>query len=301
MKVGFVGLGVMGAPMARNLVRGGFDVLGFARRQGPRDVLVKAGGSATATLSDLDTADIVITMLPDDRAVESVALGDGGMLHRMKPGSLFIDMSTVSPATAVEASGLGTSHGVGVLDAPVSGGEAGAIEGNLSVMVGGEPAQYELARPILDCLGSTIMHVGPAGSGQLVKAANQVIVAGNIELVAEAAVLLEASGVDVVTALGVLSGGLAGSAVLSRKGRDMLEGDFRPGFRMELHHKDLGIALSAARAAGVTLPLGSAVAELVGSIVAMNFGALDHGALIELVRLLSGRTSRITQGEGSSA
>jgi 2-hydroxy-3-oxopropionate reductase len=177
-----------------------------------------------------------------------------------------------------------------VLDAPVSGGEVGAVEASLSIMVGGEAADFEAAQPVLEAVGKTIVHVGPAGAGQTVKAANQLIVAGNIELVAEAIVFLEAYGVDMEAAVAVLGGGLAGSTVLARKGASMLASEFTPGFRLQLHHKDLGIVQSAAREAGVVIPLGAVVSELVAAMVARGDGGLDHSGLLKLVRELSGRT-----------
>jgi 2-hydroxy-3-oxopropionate reductase len=176
-----------------------------------------------------------------------------------------------------------------VLDAPVSGGEAGAIEASLSIMIGGEPDDVAAARPVLDALGRTVVHVGPAGSGQTVKAANQLVVAGNIQLLAEAIVFLEAYGVDTGAALTVLGGGLAGSTVLNRKGAGMLAREFAPGFRLTLHHKDLGIVTSAAREAGVVIPLGAVVSQLVAALVARGDGGLDHSGLLKLVTELSGR------------
>jgi 2-hydroxy-3-oxopropionate reductase len=176
-----------------------------------------------------------------------------------------------------------------VLDAPVSGGEVGAAEASLSIMVGGEAADFEAAKPVLEAVGKTIVYVGPAGAGQTVKAANQLIVAGNIELVAEAIVFLDAYGVDMEAALEVLGGGLAGSTVLARKGASMLGGEFNPGFRLQLHHKDLGIVQSAAREAGVVIPLGAVVTQLVAAMVARGDGGLDHSGLLKLVRELSGR------------
>jgi 2-hydroxy-3-oxopropionate reductase len=183
----------------------------------------------------------------------------------------------------------GREAGVRVLDAPVSGGEAGAVEGSLSIMVGGSAEDFADARPVLDAVGKTVVHVGPAGSGQTVKAANQLIVAGNIELLAEAIVFLEAYGVDTEAALQVLGGGLAGSTVLNRKGANMLAREFQPGFRLALHHKDLGIVQSAAREAGVVIPLGAVVSQLVAAMVARGDGGVDHSGLLKLVTELSGR------------
>jgi 2-hydroxy-3-oxopropionate reductase len=177
-----------------------------------------------------------------------------------------------------------------MVDAPVSGGEAGAVEGSLSIMVGGDADDVAAARPVLEAVGTTIVHVGPAGSGQTVKAANQLIVAGTIELVAEALVFLEAHGVDTQAAVQVLAGGLAGNRILDRKAAGMIAREFRPGFRVDLHHKDLGIVTAAAREAGVAIPVGALVAQLMGALRAEGHGSLDHSALLLLVEQLSGRS-----------
>jgi 2-hydroxy-3-oxopropionate reductase len=232
---------------------------------------------------------MVITMVPDSPDVEAVTTGENGIFANAKEGALYIDMSSIRPDVSARVAELGRQRGLRVLDAPVSGGEAGAVEASLSIMVGGEAADFETAKPVLEAVGKTIVHVGPAGAGQTVKAANQLIVAGNIELVAEAIVFLEAYGVDMEAALEVLGGGLAGSTVLARKGASMLASEFNPGFRLQLHHKDLGIVQSAAREAGVAIPLGAVVSQLVGAMVARGDGGLDHSGLLKLVRELSGR------------
>jgi 2-hydroxy-3-oxopropionate reductase len=200
-------------------------------------------------------------------------------------------MSSISPRTAQVVAAAAKDHGVRMLDAPVSGGEQGAIEGNLSVMVGGEAADFEAAKSILEVVGSTVIHVGPHGAGQTVKAANQLIVAGTIELVAEAIVFLEAYGVDTEAAVKVLAGGLAGNRILDRKASSMIAREFQPGFRVELHHKDLGNLQAAAREAGVVIPLGAVVSQLMASLRAQGDGGLDHTALLKLVEQLSGRAS----------
>ncbi|WDZ92255.1 2-hydroxy-3-oxopropionate reductase [Nocardiopsis sp. HUAS JQ3] len=288
--IAFIGLGVMGAPMATNLVRAGFDVVGYNRSAAKTEPLVSAGGRAASSVADaVGGADAVITMLPDSPDVESVVLGGGGALEHMRRGALLIDMSTIRPDTARAVAGAGEAAGVAVLDAPVSGGEQGAVEAKLSIMVGGEERAFALAKPVLDALGTTVVHVGPAGAGQTVKAANQLIVAGTIELVSEALVFLQAHGVDRDSAVRVLSGGLAGSTVLDRKAASMLAREFDPGFRVDLHHKDLGIVTAAAREAGVALPLGALTATLMGSLRAQGHGALDHSALLLQVERLSGR------------
>ena len=291
--VAFIGLGIMGGPMAANLVAAGFDVTGYNRSPEKVKALVEAGGrGADSAAEAVRDADVIITIVPDSPDVEEVTGGDDGIFAHAKAGALYIDMSSIRPDVAVRVAQAGRDAGLRVLDAPVSGGEAGAIEGSLSIMVGGEPEDVEAARPVLDALGKTIVHVGPAGSGQTVKAANQLIVAANIEVLAEAVVFLEAYGVDTEAALEVLGGGLAGSTVLQRKGPNMLAREFAPGFRLALHHKDLGIVTSAAREAGVVIPLGAVVSQLVAALVARGDGGLDHSGLLKLVTELSGRANK---------
>ncbi len=290
-KIGFIGLGIMGSPMAVNLQTAGFEVSGFTRTSAKTAALVKAGGRAATSIADaIADADIVALMLPDSPDVEAVVTGPGGVLEAAKSGALIIDFSTIRPDTARQLAARCTEYGLTMLDAPVSGGEVGAIEATLAIMVGGDAAGFERAMPMLESVGKSIVHVGPSGSGQTVKAANQLIVAGNIQLVAEAIVLLRKCGVDPSVALDVIQGGLAGSTVLTRKRTAMLSHDFTPGFRLELHNKDLGIAIAAAREVGAVLPLTGAMGQLVTSTVARGDGALDHSALIRLVEELSGLT-----------
>jgi 2-hydroxy-3-oxopropionate reductase len=288
--VGFIGLGIMGGPMAANLVKAGFDVVGFNRHREAIDRLVASGGrGADGIAQAVGEADVVITMLPDSPDVEEVMTGPDGVFESVREGTLCIDMSTIRPDVSARIAKLGVERGLRVLDAPVSGGEVGAVEGTLSIMVGGAAADFEAAREAFDAVGKTIVHVGPAGSGQTVKAANQLIVAGTIELVAEAIVFLEAYGVDTEAAVKVLAGGLAGNQILERKAPGMLARSFKPGFRIDLHHKDMGIVTSAAREAGVVIPLGAVVAELVAALKAQGHGDLDHSALLKGVEQLSGR------------
>ena len=289
-KIGFIGLGIMGAPMAGNLIKAGHEVTGYARSSASTDRLVQAGGKPAGSVEEaVNGADVVITMLPDSPEVTDVVLGENGVLASAGPDLLLIDMSTIAPETALAVADQAKTSGVRVLDAPVSGGEPGAIEGTLSIMVGGDEETFERARPILEHLGKTIVHVGGHGAGQTVKAANQLVVAGIIGLVSEAIVLLEASGVDGERGLEVLAGGLAGNRILDRKAASMLAREFEPGFRIDLHHKDMGIALATARSAGVSLPVTGVVAQLVASARAMGHGSLDHSALLRVVENLSGR------------
>jgi len=294
--VAFIGLGIMGLPMARNLLDAGFDVVGHNRSRGKVEAFVEAGGKGAESAVDAARqADVVITMLPDSPDVEAVLLGTGdgdGVFDHAADGTLVVDMSTIRPDTARHLAEAGAAKGLRVLDAPVSGGDQGAVDGVLSIMVGGSEEDFERGRPLFEAMGKTIVHVGPAGAGQTVKAANQLIGAGNLELVAEALVFLEAHGVDAEAATRVLAGGMASSAMLERKGPAMVARNFEPGFRVELHHKDLGIVQAAAREAGVTIPLGAVVAQLMGSLVAQGRGTLDHTALVTLVEQLSGRDNQ---------
>jgi 2-hydroxy-3-oxopropionate reductase len=288
--VAFIGLGIMGGPMSANLVKAGYDVVGYNRSPDPIKKLVDAGGrGADDVPGAVRGADVIITMVPDSPDVEAVTCDEGGIFDTAGQGALYIDMSSIRPDVAVRVAKAGQERGIRVLDAPVSGGEAGAIEANLSIMVGGDAADFAEAKPVLDAVGKTIVHVGPAGSGQTVKAANQLMVAGNIQLLAEAIVFLEAYGVDTAAALEVLGGGLAGSTVLNRKGATMLAREFAPGFRLALHNKDMGIVTSAAREAGVVIPLGAVVGQLISAMVARGDGGLDHSGLLKLTQELSGR------------
>ncbi len=289
--VAFIGLGIMGGPMAANLVRAGFDVTGYNRSPAKVEALVAAGGAGAGTIADaVEGADVVATMVPDSPDVEDVLSGHDGVFSSAREGALVIDFSSIRPDVSRRLAEEGAARGLRMLDAPVSGGEAGAIEGSLSVMVGGAAEDFTAARPVLEAVARTVVHVGGPGAGQTVKAANQLLVAGHLQLLAEALVFLEARGVDTASALEVLAGGLAGSAVLARKGQNMRERDFTPGFRLELHHKDLGILVNAAREAGVILPVGAVVSQLVAALVAQGDGRLDHSALLKGVELLSGRS-----------
>jgi len=288
--VAFIGLGIMGAPMAGHLVDAGFDVIGYNRTRPKIDELVAAGGRGATSIADaVRDADVVAVMVPDSPDVREVLAGDGGVFESAKPGTLVIDFSSIRPDVTVELAGHARDRGFRLLDAPVSGGDAGAKAATLSIMVGGAKADFDAAAGVLNAVGKTIVHVGPAGAGQTVKAANQLIVAGNIELLAEAVAFVEAYGVDTQAALKVLGGGLAGSAVLNQKGANMLGRTFEPGFRIALHHKDLGIVTSAAREAGVVIPLGAVVAQLMAAALANGDGGLDHSALLRGVLRLSGQ------------
>ncbi len=288
--IAFIGLGVMGRPMAVHLLRAGHRVTGYNRSPDKVAPVVEAGGRAATSIAEaVDGAEVVCVMVPDTPDVTEVLTGSGGVLDTAAPGTLVIDFSTIRPDVTVQLAARATERGIRLLDAPVSGGEQGAAQATLSIMVGGDAADVEAARPLLEVVGSTIVHVGPSGAGQTVKAANQLLVAAHLQALAEAVVFLEAHGVDTEAALDVLGGGLAGSRVLDQKRSPMLTRSFPPGFRVALHHKDLGIFTTAAREAGVVAPLGALVTELMASANAVGDGGLDHAALLRGVERLSGR------------
>ena len=288
--IAFVGLGIMGSPMAVHLQQAGHQVRGYNRSPEKMQALVDAGGLRCGSAAEAaDGAEVVCLMVPDSPDVEDVLVGAGQVLDHARPGALIIDFSTIRPDVARRLAATARERGLRMLDAPVSGGEAGARNAALSIMVGGEAEDVAAARPLLDVLGRTVVHVGPAGAGQTVKAANQLVVAGHLQVLAEAVALLEAYEVALDPALDVLGGGLAGSAVLEQKRSNLTGRHFEPGFRAELHHKDLGIVTSAAREASVVLPTGALLAQLMASAVANGDGGLDHSALLRVVLRLNGR------------
>ncbi|MBR7677759.1 2-hydroxy-3-oxopropionate reductase, partial [Streptomyces daliensis] len=265
-KIAWIGLGIMGSPMAENLLKAGYEVTGHTLEPAKLKRLAEKGGKSAPSIAEaVGDADVVITMVPADPQVKQVYLTEDGVIAHAKQGATLIDMSSITPQTSISVAEAAAAAGkdLKVLDAPVSGGEAGAVEGVLSIMVGGAQSDFDRVKPVFDALGRTIILCGPHGSGQTVKAANQLIVATNIQACAEAVVFLEKSGVDLDAALDVLAGGLAGSTVLDRKKENFKKRDFQPGFRIDLHHKDMGIVTDAARAVGSALPVGSLVASLV--------------------------------------
>ena len=283
MPIGFIGLGIMGKPMARNLAAAGYELVIYNRSQDDIDTLLAEGNQFQAAGSPRDVAErtkAVITMLPDSPDVRDVVLGDNGVLPALDPGHLLIDMSTIAPATAVEVNAAVRERGARALDAPVSGGDKGAIAGTLSIMVGGDAEDVQRAMPLFEAMGKTIVHVGGVGAGQIVKACNQVVVAVNYAAVSEALVLGAKAGVDPDKIVQVLSGGLAASRVLELKGQTMVGHQFTPGFRTDLHRKDLGIALSTAGANSVPVPVTALVTQLFEALAAAGKGDLDHSALV---------------------
>ena len=292
-KVGFVGLGIMGAAMAKNLLGAGHELVIYNRTRAKAEVLAKHGANVADSPGEVaEACSVVVTMLPGPPEVREVVGGDGGLLKSAKEGSLIVDMSTSSPALARQLHRTAEDRGVGMLDAPVSGGDVGARDGTLSIMVGGEDKDFERAGPLFGAMGETIVHVGEAGAGQTVKACNQIVVALVIEAVSEALVLGSKAGVAPRRLVEVLSGGLSASKVLEIKARKLLSRTFEPGGKVEYHRKDLGIALAAGREHGAALPVTALVDQMFGALVTKGRGGWDHSALITLIEEWSGDEAR---------
>ena len=290
-KVGFIGLGIMGKPMARNLMEAEYELTVHNRSPEKAEELGEEGAAVTGSPREVaEKSDVIITMLPDSPDVRNVVAGEDGVLEGISQGSLLIDMSTISPVVTEELAEAVKQKGASMLDAPVSGGDVGAIEGTLSIMVGGEEADFERAKPLFGAMGKTVTHVGPVGAGQVTKAANQIVVALTIEAVSEALVLGSAGGVSPEKILEVLSGGLAGNKVMEVKREKFLSHTFEPGFRSQLHHKDLGIALAAGREYGVVLPVTAVVDQMLLSMRRKGWGGEDHSALLRIIEDLSQHT-----------
>jgi 2-hydroxy-3-oxopropionate reductase len=287
-RIGFIGLGLMGQPMALNLLKAGYPVVVYNRSRPAMDALAEAG----ATLADSPTAiaqqsDVVITMLPDSPDVETAVLGSEGAIAGMRSGTMLIDMSTIAPAIARKMYDALKMKGVEALDAPVSGGDIGAKQGTLSIMVGGDATSFERALPILQVMGKNIVHIGAAGAGQVTKACNQIVVALTIQGVAEALLLAQKSGVDANKVRAALLGGFAQSRILEVHGQRMLDGTYQPGFKLSLHRKDMNIVLQTGRDLNLPL-LGSAqVTTLMDALLAQGKGDLDDSVLFTLYQALA--------------
>ena len=280
-KIGFIGLGVMGKPMAANLIKAGYSLVVHNRSDSAVKELVTAGAAAADTPSKVaHESDVVITILPDSPDVEQVALGKNGIVEGLSSGMLYIDMSTIAPAVSKTIGQTFSDQGVDSLDAPVSGGEIGAQNGALSIMVGGSQQAFERATPLFEVMGKNIVHIGDTGAGQVTKACNQIVVALTIQAVAEAMTLAQKAGVDTAKVRDALLGGFAQSRILDR--------NFKPGFRTRLHRNDLAIALQTARELSIPLSGTALVAELMNAMLAKNMGDLDHSALALLIEELAG-------------
>lgn len=282
--VGFVGLGTMGMPMTRNLMKAGYDLTVHNRSRSKVEELVAEGAEAAASPGEVaEKSDIVITMLPGPPEVEQIIAGEDGILQGSREGCLVVDMSTSSPALARNLAGRAKERGVAMLDAPVSGGDIGAIEGTLSIMVGGSVEGFERARPLFEAMGETVVHVGEAGAGQVVKACNQIVVALVMEAVSEALVLGSKAGVEPGKITEVLSGGLAANRVIDTKKEKFLSREFEPGGKVAYQYKDLGIALATGREYGVPLPVTAVVSEMFGALISKGRGDWDHSAVLTLL------------------
>ncbi len=278
--VGFVGLGIMGRPMMRNLLKAGHTVIAFSRNTEKLDACVEDGAQRGDSNSDVGARSlIVITMLPDGPEVEEVVLGANGILTGAKPGSLVIDMSSINPLVSQKIAAACASKGVEFIDAPVSGGELKAIEGTLAIMVGGSEEAFRKAEPILKGMGSSVTLTGPVGAGNTTKLANQIMVACNIAAMGEALSLATCCGLNPSVVVNAIQGGLAGSAVLKAKAPMLIARNFKPGFKLRLHQKDLRNALQTAESNSVFLPFTALVQQMISSLIAGGKGELDHAAI----------------------
>jgi 2-hydroxy-3-oxopropionate reductase len=286
MRIGFVGLGIMGKPMAGNLLAAGHELVTSERNA---EAAAELGIQTARTPRDVaEQVELVITMLPNSPDVRDVALGESGIATGAHDGLIYVDMSSIAPLAAREIAGALAERGIPMLDAPVSGGEPKAIEGTLSVMVGGDQTTFETAKPVLEAMASSVVHVGEIGAGNIAKVANQVIVAVNIAAVSEALVLAQAAGVNPESVVDAIRGGLAGSTVLEAKAPMMIAHDFQPGFRINLHIKDLDNALDTSRDVDASLPLADAVLAMMRGLAADGHEADDHSALVRYYEALSG-------------
>ncbi|WP_374246874.1 NAD(P)-dependent oxidoreductase [Zoogloea sp.] len=289
MKIGFVGLGIMGRPMALNILKGGFDLTVWARRAESMAPLLEAGARGAASPAEVAAAcDVVVSMVSDAPDVEQVALGAGGVAEGAKPGLIYIDMSTIAPAAAQSIAARLAERGVTMLDAPVSGGEVGAINAGLTIMVGGDEAAFEKAKPVLACMGKSVNLIGGAGAGQVTKACNQILTGVTVMAVAEAFNFARKSGVDAGKVREALLGGFAYSRILENHGQRMLERNFKPGFKAWMHQKDMNIVVQEAHRLGLMLPTSAATAQLFNGMVGSGLGEEDSIAALKLLESLSG-------------
>ena len=288
-KIGFIGLGIMGRPMAKHLLKAGHPLF-ILSSSAAAEELKKEGATLLETPAAIaKEADIIITMLPDSPEVESMVMGEGNLLEAMKPGTLFIDMSTISPAVSIDLYNKFFQKGIEALDAPVSGGQTGAEAATLSIMVGGNETAFQRALPVFEKMGKNIVHIGKPGAGQTAKACNQIIVGMTIQAVAEALTLAKKSGVDVAKVRTALLGGFAQSKILDLHGQRIIDRNFKPGFKIKLHRKDMRIALQAGKDLSVPLPGSAIVASQMDAMIAEGKGDLDHSALALYLESVSGR------------
>lgn len=288
-RVGFIGLGIMGGGMARNLLKNGFALTVWNRSAEKVAPIVEAGATAGESPADVGAkSDIVITCVSDTPDVEAVILGENGVIHGLKPGGLVIDMSTISPKATREIAARLHERGIAMLDAPISGGSEGAARGTLSIMVGGDAAQFERALPVFQAMGKTITHVGGQGDGQMVKLVNQILVVVNMLAVGEALLFAQAGGLDLEKTLNAVAGGAAGSWMLSNRGSQAIRRDWRPGFTIDLQQKDLRLALEAAAELGIPVLATSMVSNLYRTLQARGLGSEGNHALVKALEALAG-------------
>ena len=286
MKIGLIGLGIMGKPMAKNLLKAGYELWVNNRSQGPMEELAACGANAVTRKELAENAEVIITMLPNGPQVKEVVLGD--LVNYMRPGQIFIDCSSISPVVSKEIAAALAEKGVEMLDAPVSGGEPKAIDGTLSFMVGGKQAIFDRCKDILGAMGASVTRCGEVGAGNTTKLANQIIVACNIQAVAEAFTLAQKAGVDPEVVYKAIRGGLAGSTVLDAKGPMMIAGNDKPGFKIDLHIKDLNNALDCAHTVGAPVPMTAAVQEILQWLHNNDCGENDHSAIAKYYEHLTG-------------
>lgn len=292
-KIGFIGLGIMGKPMAGHLIDAGYELVVHNRNRDAVDELVGRGAAEAHSGKEVaEQSDIVITMLPDSPDVESVALGEGGIIEGAHEGLIFVDMSTIAPSVTTQVGEVLAEKGVQSLDAPVSGGDIGAQNATLSIMVGGDEDTFNTVKPLFDVMGQSAILCGPLGAGQTVKACNQILVAVTIAGVSEALTMGTKAGVDPIKIVQVLSGGLARCGVLENRGERMVNGDFDPGFRIRLHYKDLNIIQKTSNDFDVPLPVTSEVFELFKTAMVKGRGELDHSGLLTVIEDMSNIQAR---------
>ncbi|MCX5831664.1 MAG: 2-hydroxy-3-oxopropionate reductase [Deltaproteobacteria bacterium] len=286
--VGFIGLGIMGKPMALNLIRSGHTLWVNSRRVESMEPLTAAGARACASPAEVArAADLIFIMVPDTKDVELVILGHDGVMAGAGPGATVVDMSTISPVTTRSIAAQLMAKGIEMLDAPVSGGEVGAVNSTLSIMVGGKPEVFARVKPFFDCLGKNIVHIGPNGAGQVAKACNQIVVSLTVEGVAEALTFARKNGVDFGRVREALMGGFAGSKILELHGKRMIDHDFQPGFKVRLHQKDLRIVMETAHQMGLALPGSALVTQNMNALMGSKEGELDSSALVKVLERLN--------------
>ena len=288
MKIGLIGLGIMGKPMAKNMLKAGYDLTVNDLNQAAVEEIVACGAKAATNNEIGETCDVVLTMVPNSPQVKAVMLGEDGVAAHMKPGSVFIDMSSINPVASKEIAAELAKRGIEMLDAPVSGGEPKAIDGTLTFMVGGKQEVFDRFKPVLESMGASVVLCGDVGAGNTTKLANQIVVACNIQAVAEALTLAKKAGVDPELVFQAIKGGLAGSTVMNAKAPMMMEGNDKPGFKIDLHIKDLNNALDCAHTVGSPVPMTAAVQEILQWLHNNGCGQNDHSAIIKYYKKLTG-------------